>query len=99
MELALSLEKLNFIKLRELHRVACNAEDAQLADFIGESASTDTHALCLYATAGMVCQSFTHCPFISPEAETASCTRHAVLVTRGPQAVHHRCLLGVRTAR
>ena len=35
MELALSLEKLNFIKLRELHRVASNAEDAQLADFIG----------------------------------------------------------------
>lgn len=35
MELALSLEKLNFTKLRELHRVACNAEDAQLADFIG----------------------------------------------------------------
>ncbi|EIE20153.1 ferritin-like protein [Coccomyxa subellipsoidea C-169] len=34
MELALSLEKLNFTKLRELHRVACNAEDAQLADFI-----------------------------------------------------------------
>ena len=37
MELALSLEKLNFIKLRELHRVAANCEDAQLADFIGES--------------------------------------------------------------
>ena len=36
MELALSLEKLNFIKLRELHKVACDAEDAQLADFIGE---------------------------------------------------------------
>ncbi len=35
MELALSLEKLNFTKLRELHRVACNAEDAQLADYIG----------------------------------------------------------------
>ncbi|CAL8471001.1 g10543 [Coccomyxa elongata] len=34
MELALSLEKLNFTKLRELHRVACNAEDAQLADYI-----------------------------------------------------------------
>lgn len=49
MELALSLEKLNFIKLRELHRVACNAEDAQLADFIGENASADMHALCLYA--------------------------------------------------
>ena len=47
MELALSLEKLNFIKLRELHRVAANAEDAQLADFIGELASADMHALCL----------------------------------------------------
>jgi ferritin heavy chain len=35
MELALSLEKLNFTKLRELHRVAVNAEDAQLSDFIG----------------------------------------------------------------
>ena len=45
MELALSLEKLNFIKLRELHRVACNAEDAQLADFIGENTSADVSAL------------------------------------------------------
>ena len=35
MELSLSLEKLNFTKLRELHRVAVNAEDAQLSDFIG----------------------------------------------------------------
>ncbi len=47
MELALSLEKLNFIKLRELHKVACDAEDAQLADFIGEHTSADMHALCL----------------------------------------------------
>ena len=36
MELALSLEKLNFTKLRQLHRIASNAEDAQLADFIGQ---------------------------------------------------------------
>ena len=43
MELALSLEKLNFIKLRELHRVAANAEDAQLADFIGECCSRQMH--------------------------------------------------------
>ena len=43
MELALSLEKLNFIKLRELHRVAANAEDAQLADFIGECIPRQMH--------------------------------------------------------
>lgn len=45
MELALSLEKLNFIKLRELHRVASNCEDAQLADFIGESQDHTSCAL------------------------------------------------------
>ena len=54
MELALSLEKLNFIKLRELHRVAANAEDAQLADFIGECSSTHTpvSAVCLVVLSG-----------------------------------------------
>ncbi len=30
MELALSLEKLNFVKLRELHDVAVRANDAQV---------------------------------------------------------------------
>ena len=35
MELSLSLEKLNFQKLLALHKVAADAEDAQLADFIG----------------------------------------------------------------
>ncbi|WIA08654.1 hypothetical protein OEZ85_008081 [Tetradesmus obliquus] len=34
MELALSLEKLNFQKLRELHDVASDANDAQMCDFI-----------------------------------------------------------------
>lgn len=34
MELALSLEKLNFQKLRELHDVAAAANDAQMCDFI-----------------------------------------------------------------
>lgn len=34
MELALSLEKLNFVKLRELHDVAVRANDAQMCDFI-----------------------------------------------------------------
>ena len=34
MELALSLEKLNFQKLRELHAVADAAGDAQMADFV-----------------------------------------------------------------
>ncbi|KAK9917935.1 hypothetical protein WJX75_009816 [Coccomyxa subellipsoidea] len=34
MELSLSLEKLNFQKLLALHKVAADAEDAQLADFI-----------------------------------------------------------------
>lgn len=36
MELALSLEKLNFQKLRHLHDVADKHGDAQMADFIGE---------------------------------------------------------------
>jgi ferritin heavy chain len=34
MELALSLEKLNFQKLRELHDIASDANDAQMCDFI-----------------------------------------------------------------
>ena len=34
MELALSLEKLNFNKLRQLHGVADKHEDAQMADFV-----------------------------------------------------------------
>lgn len=34
MELALSLEKLNFSKLRQLHAVAVKHDDAQMADFI-----------------------------------------------------------------
>ena len=35
MELALSLEKLNFTKLRELWKIASEMEDGQLTDFIG----------------------------------------------------------------
>lgn len=35
MELALSLEKLNFTKLRELWKTASEGEDGQLTDFIG----------------------------------------------------------------
>lgn len=34
MELALSLEKLNFHKLRELHDIADASHDAQMADFV-----------------------------------------------------------------
>ena len=34
MELALSLEKLNFNKLRQLHGIADKHEDAQMADFV-----------------------------------------------------------------
>jgi hypothetical protein len=34
MELSLSLEKLNFQKLRQLHAVAAAAEDAQMCDFV-----------------------------------------------------------------
>lgn len=34
MELALSLEKLNFHKLRELHDIADATNDAQMADFV-----------------------------------------------------------------
>jgi hypothetical protein len=39
MELALSLEKLNFQKLRELHEVADRHGDAQMCDFVGERRS------------------------------------------------------------
>ena len=35
MELALSLEKLNFTKLRDLWKIANAGEDGQLTDFIG----------------------------------------------------------------
>jgi hypothetical protein len=35
MELALSLEKLNFLKLRELHAIANKHEDAPMSDFVG----------------------------------------------------------------
>ena len=36
MELALSLEKLNFQKLRELHAIAAKHDDPSMTDFIGE---------------------------------------------------------------
>jgi hypothetical protein len=41
MELALSLEKLNFTKLRELHDVADNEGDAQMCDFVEGSLLAD----------------------------------------------------------
>ena len=56
MELALSLEKLNFIKLRELHRVAANCEDAQLADFIGK---LQDHTSCVLRQGCLVSISWT----------------------------------------
>lgn len=34
MELALSFEKLNFQKLKELHSIADKNDDAQMADFV-----------------------------------------------------------------
>lgn len=40
MELALSLEKLNFTKLRELWKTANEMEDGQLTDFIGMPSSS-----------------------------------------------------------
>ena len=57
MELALSLEKLNFTKLRELWKTANEMEDGQLTDFIGMpsffyniliSPSTTKWCLCNY---------------------------------------------------
>jgi hypothetical protein len=39
MELALSLEKLNFQKLMSLHEVADKHGDAQMADFVGNAQS------------------------------------------------------------
>ena len=51
MELALSLEKLNFHKLRELHDVADASHDAQMADFVedmlAEQVSFSLHKLYL----------------------------------------------------
>ena len=35
MELALAMEKLNFLKLRQLHAVASQHNDAQMTQFIG----------------------------------------------------------------
>lgn len=35
MELALSLEKMNFTKLRELWKIASEMQDGQLTDFLG----------------------------------------------------------------
>jgi ferritin heavy chain len=46
MELVLSLEKLNFHKLRLLHDIACKHDDAEMADFIGGLLSLATfHAV------------------------------------------------------
>ncbi len=36
MELALSLEKLNFQRLRELAAIAAKHDDANMCDFVGE---------------------------------------------------------------
>ncbi len=53
MELALSLEKLNFHKLRELHDIADATNDAQMADFVETMLEEQVcflvyqHALCL----------------------------------------------------
>lgn len=44
MELALSLEKLNFHKLRELHDVADESKDAQMADFVEEMLAEQVHS-------------------------------------------------------
>lgn len=49
MELSLSLEKLNFQKLLALHKIAADAEDAQLTDFVGapllHTASPEAHVI------------------------------------------------------
>ena len=45
MELALSLEKLNFHKLRELHDVADASHDAQMADFVEDMLAEQVTAL------------------------------------------------------
>lgn len=54
MELALSLEKLNFHKLRELHDVADASSDAQMADFVetmlAEQVGWSPSSSCLQAT-------------------------------------------------
>ena len=45
MELALSLEKLNFQKLRELHAVADKHGDASMTDFVGACACARSRVL------------------------------------------------------
>lgn len=46
MELVLSLEKLNFQKLRHLHEVAEKHGDAQMCDFVGEWREPRLHGRC-----------------------------------------------------
>jgi len=52
MELALSLEKLNFHKLRELHDVADESNDAQMADFVEDMLAEQVW--CFVCKSGMI---------------------------------------------
>lgn len=49
MELALSLEKLNFHKLRELHDIADASHDAQMADFVEDMLAEQVRDMLLFA--------------------------------------------------
>ena len=49
MELALSLEKLNFHKLRELHDVADASQDAQMADFVEQMLAEQVQSDCSHS--------------------------------------------------
>ena len=52
MELALSFEKLNFMKLKELHSIADKNDDAQMADFVEDMLEEQVgDCVCLLARA------------------------------------------------
>ncbi len=87
MELALSLEKLNFHKLRELHDVADASEDAQMADFVENMLAEQVwafHCLLFWGVVG-ICISLHLC--LTPHY-VQFMTMHLLI-----HAVHSACCL------
>lgn len=60
MELALSLEKLNFQKLRHLHDVAEESKDAQMSDFVEDMLADQVCPACWLYQAVVPMSSFGH---------------------------------------
>lgn len=81
MELALSLEKLNFQKLRHLHDVAEKSEDAQMSDFVEDMLADQVKLIPLLQP---ICLAFCMCAYLPacykltmhhPD-HVASCDKH-----------------------